>query len=86
MAVDLTQERQKAHDLLDMLPEHKLNAVCSLLEVLVEPLSRSLASAAEEEDEITPETATALTRARASLAHGEGISHEDIRREFGLSK
>jgi hypothetical protein len=48
------------------------------------PLSRSLASAQEEE--ITPETAAALDRARASLARGEGIPHEDILREFGLDK
>jgi hypothetical protein len=39
-----------------------------------------------EEEEITPETAAALDRARASLAHGEGIPHEEILREFGLSQ
>jgi hypothetical protein len=36
-----------------------------------------------DEEEITPETAAALERARASLARGEGIPHEDIQREFG---
>jgi len=41
---------------------------------------------AAEEEEITPETAVALDRARASLARGEGIPHDDILREFGLSK
>jgi len=69
-----------------MLPEEKLTAVRSLLEVMVEPLSRSLASAPVEEEEITPETAAALERARASLARGEGVPHEDILREFGMSK
>jgi hypothetical protein len=39
-----------------------------------------------EEEEITSETAAALDRARASLARGEGIPHEDILREFGLGK
>jgi hypothetical protein len=39
-----------------------------------------------EEEEITSETAAALDRARASLARGEGIPHEDIRREFGLGE
>ena len=39
-----------------------------------------------EEEEITPETAAALERARASLARGEGISHEEIVREFGPAK
>jgi hypothetical protein len=86
MESDQTEERQQAHALLDMLSAEKLNAVRSLLEVMVEPLSRSLALAPVEDEEITPETAAALDRARASLARGEGIPHEEILREFGLSK
>ncbi len=86
MEPNVTQERQQAHALLDMLPVDKLTAVRSLLEVMVEPLSRSLASAPVEEEEITAETAAAVDRARASLARGEGIPHEDILREFGLGK
>jgi len=35
-----------------------------------------------EEDEITPETAAGLDRARAALARGEGIPTEEILREF----
>jgi hypothetical protein len=84
MPPNQTQERQAAHALLDMLPDHKLNAVRSLLEVMVEPLSRSLATAPFDEEEITPEAA-ALTRAEASLARGEGIPQDEILREFGLS-
>ena len=79
----MSDPKEHAHALLDMLPEEKLTAVVGLLEVMVEPLARSLASAPVEEEEITPETAAALERARASLARGEGIPHEDIRREFG---
>lgn len=86
MSVDLIEERQQAHALLDMLPAEKLNAVRSLLEVMVEPLSRSLALAPVEEEEITAETAAAIDRARASLSRGEGIPHEEILREFGLTK
>jgi hypothetical protein len=86
MEPDLTHERQQAHALLDMLPAEKLNAVRSLLEVMVEPLSRSLALAPVEEEGITAETAAAVDRARASLARGEGVPHEEILREFGLTK
>jgi hypothetical protein len=75
--------RQQAHDLLDALPEEKLDAVRNLLELLVEPLSRSLANSPIEEEEITHETAVALERSRASLSRGEGISHEQVIREFG---
>jgi hypothetical protein len=86
MEPNLDQERQQAHALLDMLPAEKLNAVRGLLEVMVEPLARSLALAPFDEEEITPGTAAALDHARASLARGEGIAHEEILREFGLSR
>ena len=86
MEPNFNQERQRAHALLDMLPAEKLNAVRSLLEVMVEPLARSLVLAPVDEEEITPETAAALDRARVSLARGEGIPHEEILREFGLTK
>jgi hypothetical protein len=86
MGLDTAQERLQAHELLDMLPSDKLAAVRSLLEVMVEPLSRSLAASPVEEEEITPETAAALKCARASLARGEGVPHEEVLREFGLGK
>jgi hypothetical protein len=86
MEPDLSRQRQQAHVLLDMLPAEKLNAVRSLLEVMVEPLARSLAMVPVEDEELTPEVAAALDRARASLARGEGIPHEEILREFGLNQ
>ena len=84
MEPDLVRQRQQAHALIDVLPEEKLSVVRDLLEVLVEPLSRSLAVALVEEEELTPETVAALNRASASLDRGEGVSHEEILREFGL--
>jgi hypothetical protein len=86
MESNLNQDRQRAHALLDLLPAEKLNAVRSLLEVMVEPLSRSLALAPVEEEDISAETSSALDRARASLARSEGIPHEEILREYGLTK
>jgi hypothetical protein len=80
---DLSSERQQAHFLLDTLPDEKVSAVLTLLEVMVEPLAASLAKAPVEEEELTPETAAALDRARASLARAKGVPHEDIVREFG---
>jgi hypothetical protein len=82
--LDLNSARQQAHFLLDALPDEKISAVRGLLEVMVEPLSSSLAKAPVEEEELTPETAAALDRARASLARGEGVSHEEVLREFDL--
>lgn len=72
--------------MLDMLPPEKLNVVRSLLAVMLEPLSRSLALAPMEEEEITSEASAALDQARASLLRGEGVPHEQILREFGRTK
>ena len=81
---DLLQQRREAHALLDVLPAEKLTAVRSLLEVMAEPLSRSLALAPVEEEVLTDETAAEIAGARASLRRGEGIPHDEILREFGL--
>jgi len=86
MEPDLTLERRQAYALIDLLHAEKLNAVKGLLEVMVEPLSRSLALAPVEDEEISSETAASLDRARASLARGEGIPHEDVLGEFGLNQ
>jgi hypothetical protein len=83
-------DRQQAHQLLDRLAPAQFTAVAQLLEVLAtgpEPLLHSLSQApVEDDEEITPDTAAALDRARVALARGEGISHEEILREFGLTR
>ena len=79
-------QREHAHALLNELSDDQLEAVRNLLEVMIEPLSRSLALAPVEDEQITPETSAALDLARASLDRGEGIPHGDVLREFGLRK
>lgn len=80
----MANTKKHAYELIDRLPPAQLSAVVGLLEAMLDPLS--LATALVEEEEITPETAASLDRARASLARGEGIPHEEILREFGLNK
>jgi hypothetical protein len=80
----MADAKKHAYELIDRLPPTQLSAVVSLLEAMLDPVS--LATVLAEEEEITPETAAALDRARASLARGEGIPHEEILREFGLNK
>ena len=84
MTHDIGNEKKQAHELIERLPPTQLSAVVGLLEAMLDPVA--LANAPAEEEEITPETAAALKRARESLARGEGIPHEEILREFGLSK
>jgi hypothetical protein len=66
------------------LPAEKLDAGRALLEVMVEPFSRSLALAPVEE-ELNSDTVASLERARTSIERGEGIPHEEILKEFAVS-
>ena len=84
MEISSVQQRQEAHWLLDVLPEEKLSAIRSLLEVMVEPLSHSLARAPDDDEELTPEMASSIQRASESLDRGESVSHEELLRELGL--
>jgi hypothetical protein len=80
----MSDTKKHGYELIDRLPPTQLSAVVSLLDAMLDPVSLAIVLA--EEKEITPETAAALYRARASLAPGEGIPHEEIRREFGLNR
>ena len=88
METNVMDERLHAHALLDILPAEKVNAVLTLLEEMVPDgglsLAERLSSAEVEDEEITPEMAARLDRARASAERGETIPHEAILREFGL--
>ena len=79
-------EKQQAHQLLDQLDAGQLAASRSPAPGDDRPAVACARFRPVEEEEITSETAAALDRARASLARGEGIPHEDILREFGLGK
>jgi hypothetical protein len=89
MEMDLAQQRQHAHDLLDLLPAAQLRAVQCLLTVMISPedtLTHSLSLAPLETEALTPETVASLNSARMSLSRGEGIAHDEILREFDLAK
>lgn len=85
MPADIAHEKQQLHALVERLAPSQITGVCGLLEVMLDPVSQSIASAEIDEDQISPDTAAAFVKARASLNRGEGIPHEEILREFGLS-
>lgn len=75
MALDLTQERQQAHALIDLLPPAKLGAVRNLLEVFLD----------EDSDTLSPTEAAAIAEADEWSKHHEPIPHEEVLAEFGLT-
>jgi hypothetical protein len=77
--------KQQAYRLLDQLDAGQLAAVVHLLQVMTDPLSRSLANAPLEDEPVTEEEAREIAAARASLDRGEGVPHEEVLAEFGLT-
>ena len=77
-------DKNRVHRLLDQLDQGQLTAVAQLLEVMTDPVARSLANAPFEDEPATPEESAALDAAHAAIQRGEGTPHEGILREFGL--
>ena len=86
MSLDVVQERQQAHAYLDRLPPAQLSAVRSLLEAMLpNPVSRALANAPLEDEEISEEEKQAVARSREWFKNNQGTSFEDVVAELGLS-
>ena|SRR6266404_5286959 len=85
MALDIIDERQKAHAYLDRLPPEQLSAVRSLLETMVDPVSRAIANAPVEDEAISAEEDRAVVEAREWLKHNKPIPNEQVLAEFGLT-
>jgi hypothetical protein len=85
MATDVLQEKQQVHELIERLAPSQVHAVRGLLEVMVDPVARSIANAPIDDEPLTPEEEQALDRADASLKDNKGISHEEVLAEFGLT-
>src|SRR5260221_7178248 len=81
-------EKQHAHELIERLEGSQLPTAVRFLEfMLLDPVSRSMATAPVDADPLTEEEDQALDRAEAWLKEngGKGIPHEEILAEFGLT-
>ncbi len=85
MAHGSTDEKQHAHELIDRMAPGQVAVVVGLLEIMLDPLAHTLASAPYDDEPVTPEEAREVEEAKASFARGEGIPHDEVLAEFGLS-
>jgi hypothetical protein len=79
--------KEKLHKRVDGLSEEQANVADLLLvdENLDDPMLQALANAPEDDEPWTEEDEAAVQEARDELARGEPtISHEEIKREFGI--
>ncbi len=78
--------RQGLHELVDLLPEEELAAADRYLRYLqllgTDPVLRAIAEAPPDDEPVTEEDLAALAEARADLASGRTVSHEEARRRL----
>jgi hypothetical protein len=83
----MVDEKQHAHGLIEQLPSHQLSAVVGLLEAILDPVSRKLAAAPNDDELETEEERRAVERSKEWLRQrgGKGIPHEEILQDLGLT-
>lgn len=79
-------DKQHAHALLERVPADQMIAAVRFLEfLLLDPVDRALATAAEEDEEISEEEEQAVARSREWFKHNEGIPFEQVVAELGFT-
>jgi hypothetical protein len=87
MAHGSTTEKQHAHELIERLPSTQLGAVVGLLEAMLDPVSRALANAPIDDEPENEDERKAVAKSKAwfNQRGGQGIPHEEVLADFGLT-
>lgn len=86
MNTELTQQqKQHAHGMIERLAPDKLSAVVGLLEVLLDPFDRALATAEIDDEPVTEEDLRDIEASREWFKHNKGIPFEQVVAELGFT-
>ena len=85
MTTDVIDEKQQLHTMVDLLAPDQVHALRGLVEVMLDSLSRKLAMAPIEDEEIGEAEERAVAEAKEWLKHNKTISHEEVLTGFGLT-
>ena len=82
----MSDARQHAHELIDLLPEAQISGLVRFLETIVDPEEVTLQNAPWDDEPESIGEKKAVNEARAWLQAngGKGIAHEEAMRRLGL--
>lgn len=86
MASDVAQEKQQLHHMVDLLAPEQVHALRGLVQAMLDPVARAIAAAPVDDEPLTPEDQKALDEAREWLQHNQGIPHEQVLAELGITQ
>jgi hypothetical protein len=82
----VSTDRNHVHEMIDQLPAAQLAAVAGLLESILDPAARAVASAAPEDESISDEERCAVAEADGWLKQNQPIPFEEVLAEFGVTR
>jgi hypothetical protein len=85
MEHDSANEKRQAHELIERLAPTQVSAVVGLLEAMLDPVSRAIANAPVDDEPLSAEGEKALDHAREWLEHNQGIPHDRVLAELGIT-
>jgi len=81
----MANTKEHAHELIDRMAPGQIAALVGLLEIMLDPVARSLANAPIEDEPISEEEIRSAEASKEWLKNHEPISHEEVLAEFGLT-
>lgn len=81
----MNTDKEHAQQLLNHLAPDQIAAVVHVMEVMLDPLSRKLADAPVEDEEISEEEEQAVARSKEWFKHNEGIPFEQVVADLGFT-
>jgi hypothetical protein len=79
--------KKHAHELIERLAPRQINAVVGLLEAMLDPVSRAIAEAPIDDEPEGEQERQAVAESKTWFAQRshQGISHEEVLADFGLT-
>lgn len=87
MILSWQQTNNTRTKLIDKLPASQIPAAIGMLRSLLDPVSRAIANAPVDDEPESEDERKAVAKSKAWFKQrgGEGIPHEEVLAEFGLS-
>jgi hypothetical protein len=83
----MAADKQHAHKLIEQLAPGQVPAAIGMLERLLDPVARAIANAPIDDEPVSEDERKAVAKSKAWFKQrgGQGIPHEEVLADFGLT-
>jgi hypothetical protein len=83
----MAADKQHAHELIEKLAPSQVPAAIGMLERLLDPVARAIANAPVDDEPESEDERKAVAKSKAWFKQrgGQGIPHEEVLADFGLT-